>query len=130
MYFCTSFLFALLVLPGLSNALQSFVYRHFGHAKVYTPSPPGQGPCASVNNATDYVVAVSAYWFNFDYPGGNPICGSSVDITHTTTLKTVTAKVLDTCRECKQGDITLSQAAFYKIGGSSQNGVIAVQWLQ
>ncbi|KAI0687953.1 hypothetical protein BC835DRAFT_1419551 [Cytidiella melzeri] len=127
MYFFTSFLFVLLVLPGLSNAIP-VILGHHGKAKVYTPSPPGQGRCAEVNNATDYVVAVSGFWLMPGNPGGNPLCGDKVDITHRITFQTVTAKLFDACMECAGGDIRLSQAAFDEIGDWSHGGVINVAW--
>ncbi|KAI0697774.1 hypothetical protein BC835DRAFT_1413450 [Cytidiella melzeri] len=123
MLFFTPFLFALLALADLSNALP-FPFNtktHRGTATFYD-SDPGAGACGGTMTNIDIqlAVAVSSKFFD-SYPGAgddptkNPLCGKALTITDDNNGWEVTATIFSKCDECDKDDLKLSLAAFMQI---------------
>ncbi|CAL1713924.1 unnamed protein product [Somion occarium] len=92
---------------------------------------PGPGACGHINNAQDFIVAVSAKVFD-TFPGAtantndNPVC--SKELTATFKGKSVKVTVVDRCAGCAENDIDLSPAAFDKLSPPSAGRLTGVSW--
>ncbi|KAF9377010.1 hypothetical protein CPC16_012033 [Podila verticillata] len=82
------------------------------------------GSCGTSFTTDDLIVAMNAPQQGDD-GNGNAQCGKHVRIQYNG--KSVTAKVVDTCPECAEGSLDLSQAAFKTLAPLGQ-GVIDITW--
>ncbi|KAG1189059.1 hypothetical protein G6F36_004191 [Rhizopus arrhizus] len=87
---------------------------------------PGLGSCGWKNSEKEMIVALNhAQMSNGGNSNNNRICGKHVTINGP--KGSVTAKVVDTCPGCSNGDIDMSPAAFKKIANLSQ-GRVSIKW--
>lgn len=106
----------------------------------FTHWEPSQGACGTTNTADEPVVALSKVLFDPMTPGGNPaieppggnpnknpLCGKSVVITGKDGQKT-TAKVVDRCKKCAEGDLDLTKSLFDHVTGNGDGRVGGMSW--
>lgn len=114
-------------LPDSSNINPSAVtahrcsqsQQHSGRATFYQAD--GSGHCSFPTLADPVLVGALN---PVDYAGGN-LCGSCVEIQGPNGR--VMVKIVDSCPECDEGDIDLSEAAFKKIADLNQ-GIVDISW--
>ncbi|KAF8994155.1 RlpA-like double-psi beta-barrel-protein domain-containing protein-containing protein [Cyathus striatus] len=93
---------------------------------------PGVGACGITNTNADFIVAVSAQYFDTfpGYAGGNPnnnpVCGRSIQANYQG--RSVTVAVTDRCVGCAYGDIDLTPAAFGQLADLSVGRIHGVSW--
>ncbi|OBZ74582.1 Papain inhibitor [Grifola frondosa] len=108
----------------------------FGYAQTQTGDATfyetGLGSCGIFNTDSDFIVAVSAQFFD-TFPGAtanpnlNPVCNRQLTAT-TPAGKSVTVTVTDRCAGCQPGDIDLSPAAFDQLADPSVGRIHGVTW--
>ncbi|KAK1925923.1 RlpA-like double-psi beta-barrel-protein domain-containing protein-containing protein, partial [Papiliotrema laurentii] len=83
----------------------------------------GLGACGWTNSDSEYVVAMNAP----QYSSGT--CGQNIQITNPSTGKTQTAKIVDLCPGCSNGDLDMSPTLFsYLNDGNMDAGVFQMTW--
>ncbi|KDN33710.1 hypothetical protein RSAG8_13206, partial [Rhizoctonia solani AG-8 WAC10335] len=90
---------------------------------------PGRGNCGGLNKETDMIVALPTSVYS-----GGKHCGKTVKITNTSTHKTCTAKVVDSCPGCGSGDMCLpvsskNSAKAWTMGSRPSVGILLRMWL-
>lgn len=60
-------------------------------------------------------------------PNKNPLCGKSIVITGKDGQKT-TAKVVDRCKKCAEGDLDLTKSLFDHVTGNGDGRVGGMSW--
>ncbi|KZP27533.1 hypothetical protein FIBSPDRAFT_853390 [Athelia psychrophila] len=90
---------------------------HSGRGTWFTP---GLGNCGKHNKSTDMIVALPTK----DYAGGSH-CEKMIHIT--SGGKTHSAKVVDRCPDCSEGDLDMSESLFKEFA-SLGKGEIKVSW--
>ncbi|PNS17332.1 Papain inhibitor [Sphaceloma murrayae] len=92
---------------------------------------PGLGACGWTNTDTEDVVAISHLQFDTGKNGGDPnankLCGRNVSI-KTATGNTVTAKVVDRCVGCLEGDLDMTLSLFNKVTNYGDGRVKGMEW--
>ncbi|KZP31542.1 hypothetical protein FIBSPDRAFT_849503 [Athelia psychrophila] len=81
---------------------------------------PGLGNCGGHNKSTDMIVALPTS----DYANGKH-CNKTIKIT--ANGKTHTAKVVDSCPSCSEGDLDMSPSLFQEFTTLGQ-GEVKVSW--
>ncbi|KAF1344076.1 plant expansin, partial [Delphinella strobiligena] len=92
----------------------------------------GEGACGWDNTASDHIVAISKDIFDStEYatanPNSNPLCGRQVSITGVDGSQ-YTAKVVDRCVGCEEGDLDLSEDFFNTVTSNGNGRVSDITW--
>ncbi|POR36405.1 Papain inhibitor [Tolypocladium paradoxum] len=94
--------------PAQTNDLSSTNPLNIGEISW---SKVGYGACDVTSKDTDFVVAVSTFYFN-----AADQCGREILVRHG--VNSAVAKLVNCCSACKLNDIVLSPAAFEKAVGN------------
>jgi len=119
-----------------SHVLKVLLSASVAYAQLQTGTlfnfVPGLGACGFTNDSTQIVASVSSVTFN-TFPGAtanpndNPICKTSLNITHTGV--TLIAPIVDFCEQCGGNtSIGLSPPGFEKFAPLSQGIVTSTDW--
>lgn len=84
----------------------------------------GQTVCGRTYKNTDYVAAISDYYFADQL---DDVCGREVQVIDPNSGLDVTVTIVDVCRHCSRGDIALTISAFERFRSLSA-GTIGVEW--
>lgn len=79
------------------------------------------GACGSVSMDDAYIIAIPSSSFS------TSLCGKSVSVKNTSTGKTITVQVADSCPTCGGSDVDLSKGAFSALA-SFDAGIAPVVW--
>ncbi|KAF8994182.1 RlpA-like double-psi beta-barrel-protein domain-containing protein-containing protein [Cyathus striatus] len=116
-------------LVGMVNAAPFEKRDNVGDATYYNA---GLGACGIWNSDADYIVAVSAQYFD-TFPGyasgdpnSNPLCGRYLQANYQG--RSVTVRITDRCVGCAYGDIDLTPAAFQQLADQSVGRLHGVTW--
>lgn len=86
----------------------------------------GLGACGETHDGLSEFVVALPHGMMGTQSNGNPFCGRTVSITKNG--KTTSAKVVDKCMGCKDGDLDLSEKAFAALGIDQSVGRTTAEW--
>ncbi|KAI8064478.1 RlpA-like double-psi beta-barrel-protein domain-containing protein-containing protein [Gongronella butleri] len=88
----------------------------------------GMGSCGESDNDDELVVALNKEQMdNGANPNLNPECEKKVSITGEGG-KSVLARIVDTCPNCKQNDLDMSPKVFERVCGDLAIGLCKIKW--
>ncbi|KAF8994181.1 RlpA-like double-psi beta-barrel-protein domain-containing protein-containing protein [Cyathus striatus] len=118
-----------MVLVGITQASPLTKRDNVGDATYYDA---GLGACGIWNSGTDFIVAVSAQYFDTfpGYTGGNPnenpLCGRTLQANYKG--RVINLQVTDRCVGCAYGDIDLTRTAFAVLADLDVGRLHGVSW--
>lgn len=84
----------------------------------------GKTACGETYKKTDYVAAISDYYFTNDF---DAVCGREVQVIDPNSGLDVTVTIVEICNQCSRGDIALTTTAFEQLRSISA-GSCSVEW--